>query len=40
MAPASASEAPATVTPVKILILAIFMPVIVPSGAETALKRR
>jgi hypothetical protein len=33
-APASASEAPATVTPGSILNLAMFMPVIVPAGAE------
>ena len=38
-APASASEAPATVTPASILNLAMFMPVIVPAGAETPLKR-
>jgi len=40
MAPASASEAPVTVTQANILILAILMPVIVRPGAETALKRR
>jgi hypothetical protein len=38
--PMSASEAPATVMPAAMLILAISMTVMLPSGAETPLKRR
>ena len=38
--PASTSEAPATATQENILTLATLMPVMVPPGAETALKRR
>jgi hypothetical protein len=39
VAPISASEAPATVTPTNILILEMLMPVSVAAGAGTPLKR-